>query len=96
MAAFAFDHGSEEGLQGGLPGCRVRLHHYSDIPIWSDWIHGLLQGSEPQCEGAVEELEPSGGGEVVQVLQQGGSSRKLCAADVRKEGLEIAEEYENE
>merc|ERR1712058_161248 len=28
----------------GFPQRRIRLHHHPNLPIWPDWLHGLLQG----------------------------------------------------
>lgn len=91
MAASAVDHGSEEGVQGSLPGRRVRVHHHPDLPQRPNRLHGVLQGPEQERERATSHLDPRRGGEAVQVLQQGDPPRELRAANIREEGIEIAE-----
>lgn len=76
----------EEVLQGGLPRRRVRLHHHPHLSLRPDWLHGLLQGRQPQCQGAPPLLDTRGGGEAVPLLQPGHSPRQLCPAQLRPQG----------
>jgi len=69
MAPPPIDYEAEEGLQGSLSNCRVCLHHHPYLPIWADWLHGLLQGRQSRCLQASPYLYGRGRGEAVQVLQ---------------------------
>ena len=80
---------SPEILPRSLPQCRIRLHDHPYLPRWSDRLHGVLQRCKEESQGAVEELESRGRGEVVQILQQGGSQGKLCTADFCEEGAAV-------
>ncbi|KAK7682090.1 putrescine aminopropyltransferase [Cerrena zonata] len=35
---------TEEDYEGHLPCRRIRLHHYSHLPEWTNWFRRLLQG----------------------------------------------------
>src|SRR5277367_5797567 len=80
---------AQEGMPRSVPGRRICIHHHSHLPFRPDWIYGLLQRSRAKSEGTPSKLEPRGGGEVVQILQQGSSSSKLCAANICTQGLEM-------
>ena len=70
MAAPAPHHPAEEGLQGDLPGGRVRLYHHPHLPLGPDRLHGLLQGRQPRCQGAPPPVDARGGGAEVPLLQR--------------------------
>lgn len=91
MAASPTHHGPEEGVQRGLPSRRIRIHHDPNLSVRPDRLHGLLQGRAERCQGATPFMESRGGGEAVQILQQGDSPREFRVANVRQEGVEIAD-----
>jgi hypothetical protein len=87
VAALVAHQGAQKVLSRGLPSRRVRLHYNSHIPIWADWIHGLLQGCVAERAQAATELEHRRGGEFVQVLQQGDPRSIICAAKLCAQGV---------
>ena len=56
-------------MQRGLPRCRVCLHDDTDISLWTDWIHGLLQGCEERREEAGTVVAGRRGREAMPLLQ---------------------------
>ena len=89
MATPSIDHIAEEVLQGGFPCRRVRLHHYSHLPVRPDRIHGLLQRPKAKRQGATTDLEHRRGRQALPVLQQGCTSCKFCVAELCEEGAAV-------
>ena len=90
MASHAPHCQPQEGLQGGLPQRRVRLHHYPYLPLRSNRLHGLQQGRQPRPQEAPPQLVHRGGGATLQVLQQGDPRGSFLSAYFRSQGSPIS------
>ena len=43
------DHVAQKHLPRSFPDCRICLHHDSNLSIWSNRVHDLLQGRQSGC-----------------------------------------------
>ncbi len=73
------NNGTQEILPRSFPDCRICLHHHSNIPVWPNWVHGLLQGRRSRCQRASSQLDPRRGRQAMQILQQRHTSSEFCA-----------------
>ena len=83
MAPSPIDHQAQEGLQGGFPKCRLCLHYHSNLPIWTNRFHGLLQGCWTWSQEPIALIQCRGRGEQAQILQCGYSQGVLRLANLR-------------
>lgn len=89
MVAPLVNYVAEEILPRSFPHRRIRIHHHSNLSLWADWIYGMLQGSRSGYQRAGQELERGGGGEAVQILQQGDPPSEFCSTKLCQEGTTV-------
>jgi hypothetical protein len=82
-------HQVTEGfMQGDIPNCGICIHYHSDVPVWADWLYGLLTRSEGQPQGPAAEVVTRRRSQASAILQLGNPQGQLRPAHIRRTSAE--------